>query len=421
MLGSLNSADKSVTIVGAGISGLLSAYTLDRAGYEVTLIDAADRAGGLIRTIETPYGMVECAANSLIATPPVEALCEDLQVSMRSVLDKGRARYIWRNGKMRRMPLSLGELIGTASRVLWTKGQGAQADRSLEDWGLHHLGPAGVQFLLTPFLLGVYGARPSELAVQAAFPFLEVGSDETLFQVLRKRKAARGKVAKAEMRAPRDGMGALIDALVERLDSRLGSRFQLGTEVKELPDAKNVWLSTPAGVSAKLVAGHDPAAAEQLDRVRYAPLVSATVFVTLRQLAAFRHGTGVLIPPSENRACLGVLFPSSTFGHRVSEARFSSFTMMLGGTVNPGILEQSDDELRETILEELTVLVGLTGDPLHIEICRWPRAIPVYSPGLVEVWKNLREGWCREPGRVLMGNYTGDVSIRGMIETLSSL
>ena len=42
---------KSVVVLGAGIAGLVSAYELRRAGYEVTVLEARDRIGGRVWTI----------------------------------------------------------------------------------------------------------------------------------------------------------------------------------------------------------------------------------------------------------------------------------------------------------------------------------------------------------------------------------
>ena len=55
MIGTLNSDKKEVTIVGAGIAGMLAAHALDKSGYRVTLIEENERAGGLIKTSNTRH------------------------------------------------------------------------------------------------------------------------------------------------------------------------------------------------------------------------------------------------------------------------------------------------------------------------------------------------------------------------------
>lgn len=45
----------SVVVAGAGLAGLMAAYELDRAGYDVTLLEARARAGGRVYTMREPF------------------------------------------------------------------------------------------------------------------------------------------------------------------------------------------------------------------------------------------------------------------------------------------------------------------------------------------------------------------------------
>ena len=52
---SRSSDDKRILVVGAGLAGLSCAYELDRAGFNVILIEARSRAGGRVRTYRDPF------------------------------------------------------------------------------------------------------------------------------------------------------------------------------------------------------------------------------------------------------------------------------------------------------------------------------------------------------------------------------
>jgi len=80
----------------------------------------------------------------------------------------------------------------------------------------------------------------------------------------------------------------------------------------------------------------------------------------------------------------------------------------------------TDDEIRQAIKFELSALLGIR-QPYCTVIHRWPAALPQYSVELSKVWQKARDSWCLLPGRMLFGNYTGQISLRGMIESAASL
>ncbi len=415
---------------------MLMAYELDRRGFEVTLIDENPRAGGLIRTERNEYGLVESAAHSLIATDEVRRLCKDLGVELIKVRRGARARFVLRRGKMRSFPLSPWESIRALFRAYFvlSSPECSSAQATMEKWTRRHLGEAVLNYAVSPFLTGIYAARPSEIAVGAAFPSLEIPEGHSLFSsILRrirravlKQDQARPKARhRKAMMAPKEGMGALTEALEKRLEERLGTRFRRGEEITRLPQPPNLILAVPADRAAVLLKDEDPSLANALSQVRYSPLVSATVFIPRKVFKYVPRGVGVLIPESENRRCLGVLFNSSAFEGRVTdESRWVSLTMMLGGSLRPEIAIKADSEIESIVREELAALFKLQPsalDEVRVFITRWSRAIPRYSGQLMQVWSLAQRGWCTKEGRILFGNYTGQVSLRGMIRVVDAL
>jgi protoporphyrinogen/coproporphyrinogen III oxidase len=464
MIGTLDTSQRDVTIVGAGISGMLAAYALDKKGYRVTLLEEKARAGGLIQTRRTEYGMAETAAHSLLATPEVFALCAELGVELAEVRKDSRARYIIRDGRLRKFPLTAGETLSAFARAAFARGEKQPDEQDLESWGRRHLGAGAVEYLLTPFVRGIYGVRPAELGLAAAFPELAVAPGRTLLGTMLGRAFGRGEKnsrgaaggngqakagakgndgaagnlnnvrvgdeagdrpaqkARKRMVAPIGGMGELAARLEAELDRRLGDRFRRGVPVMEIPAAPNIIVTVPAYAAARLFAAAEPELARALGEVRYTPVVSVTAFVEQAALPRPVKGVGALAADGDGRASLGVLFTSSAFAGRVADdERLASFAVLLGGTSRPEWVSATDEEIRRAVAKELRDLTGLRGEPLQTAISRWPRAIPQYSTELPTIWQKARETWCAAPGRVLFGNYTGQVSLRGMIEAAARL
>lgn len=421
MIGTIDTKTREVTVIGAGIAGMLSAYYLDGRGYEVTLLEEKQRAGGLIRTRYTDHGIAESAAHSLIATEPVIDLCRDLGVELMEPRNEAKAKYIVRNGQLRRFPLSVPEALSTLGHAAFVRSKNG-IGQTLESWGRHHLGQPAVDYLLTPFVRGIYGVQPAELGVAAAYPSLRVPVGQTLLgSMIRKRRKGGKKTKETKQRvAPKYGMGSLVNQLDRHLQQRLGPRFRKGVEVKWVPDAANVIVATPAYAAARLLESDSPWLAQQLMKVRYTPIVSATVFVDRRALTRSVEGVGALMPACEDRRCLGILFNSSSFNQRVTdEERLASFTVMMGGTGSDW-LTANDSEIEDVVRGELNLLLGIQ-DTLDMVIHRWPAALPQYGPHLPAIWWEAVDSWCAKPGRVLFGNYTGQISLRGMIESAAAL
>ena len=419
MIGTIDTSTREITIAGAGIAGMLAAYALDARGYRVTLIEAKSRGGGLIQTRQTDFGIAESAAHSLIATEAVREVCRDLGVELIEPRKEAKAKYVVRNGRLTRFPLTFRETLHAVRRAAFARSR--DEDETLDRWARRHLGAAASDYLLTPFVRGIYGVQPSELGVSTAFPFLHLPEGQTLLQAFATHRMSSRKKPSKQRVAPRLGMGDLVNKLERRLDRRLGSRFRKDEELRELPDAANLMLATPAHAAAQLLQSTAPSLSQELKKVRYTPIVSVTTFVERSAFERPIHGVGVLMPACENTKSLGILFNSSSFEYRVAhDSRLASFTVMMGGTACPEWLRASDAEIQQAIKLELAELLGIR-EPLATVIHRWPQALPQYGIDLPRVWQSARESWCARPGHLLFGNYTGQISLRGMIESAVAL
>lgn len=431
ILGRLNESTKEVTVIGGGISGLIAAFFLNQKGYRVHLIEAEDRCGGLIQTFNLPLGLAESAAHSLLVTPQVRGLFEELKIPLTPLEPRSRARYILRGGKLRRYPLSLQETLELIYRVCLKRAPHHPSYRnwSVQRWSEYHLGGAALKYLFAPMLQGIYGAKPEEICLQAAFPRLRIPPGNSLLSylltLLKQRLFSSKKPSHSTQHAimtPSHGMESLTKALYDRIKHTPGNTIQLGQKLKELPKSQNIILCTPADEAAQLLKETHPELSHALSRIEYTALISVTLFIERAKLQLIPQGLGVLIPESEGFECLGILFNSSSFSNKVKNPeQWISCTAFLGGSHHPELLSESDDALIQRIEKDMRRLFGLQGRIEQSSISRWHRAIPKYNGTLTEALEIAKRTWCAENGHILFGNYTGSVSLRGMIESFSKL
>ncbi|MEK6580667.1 MAG: protoporphyrinogen oxidase [Bdellovibrionota bacterium] len=357
MIGTLDTSNKEVVVVGGGIAGLLAAYYFDQRGYQVTLHEAESRVGGLIATLHTQEGMVERAAHSLFATPAVLDLCRNLGVELTEINPEAKARFILRRKKLRKWPLGIGETLCAFFRAYLVRSKRVNQVWTLEQWALRFLGRPALEYLIVPFLRGIYGAAPSELTVEAAMPSLKIPFGHSLFSFLLAKKirpSLKSNKPKGKMVAPKFGMEDLVCKLETKLQQRLGSGFQKNSKITSLPASPNVVLAVPAQAASELLKSYAPSLSDKLFKLPYAPLVSVTVFTAEPDFPSPPRGVGVLVPEVEASECLGILFTSSSFSNRIhSGSAHLSLTVMLGGTSRPEILSWTDVKISASVEKEM--------------------------------------------------------------------
>ena len=259
-----------VQVIGAGFSGLSAAYFLMRASHRVRIVETAPRVGGLIDTLQTPYGPYETAANALIANELVERVAVDLGLTLTPTLKSARKRYILREKRFRRWPLRTGaslRVLGLALPMLGRAGLSRmplapRARESVQDWGERSLGREATQYLLSPALAGIYAGDPSQLSAS-----LTVGK---FFRPPRERRLPRGKLRGSV--APLTGMGAWAPAFRRVLE------LNHCTFTHEPEPGLPTVVAIPPHLAASFLQGKAPALAAELAKVRVLPVVTVTVF-----------------------------------------------------------------------------------------------------------------------------------------------
>src|SRR5579863_478836 len=96
-----------VVVIGGGISGLACAYRLFHLGVPLTLLEAEDRSGGLIGTVEQDGFLFETGPQSFQGIDSVLDVVRDIGLENHLEQANPRApRYVVRRGRLETIPMS---------------------------------------------------------------------------------------------------------------------------------------------------------------------------------------------------------------------------------------------------------------------------------------------------------------------------
>lgn len=398
---------KSIAILGAGITGLTAAYRLTQRGHRVRVFEASDRVGGAIRSEVTADGwLIESGPNTLLAGDPALAtlLGElDLAPELLRAAPAAKHRYIVRHCRPIALPLSPLALlpsrllsVGAKARVfreMRFRPRVRDTDMSLATLIREHFGDEIVDYVLNPFVTGIFAGDPEKLSSRHAFPKLWA-AEQNHGSLLRAQIAAgKTRSAEAGIISFRRGLQMLPDALAARLPA---GTLLLRHEVASL-GRDPAWTVTcrdgsaerfdtvlsalPAPALAKLAFdSHAAPPLASLDTIPHPPVAALFLGYRREQVAHALDGFGLLVPAVEPRSFLGVLFSSTLFPGR-APAGHVALTVLVGGTRQPDLARLSHADLLARITPDLAQLLGVRGAPVFQRHAFWPRAIPQYDLG----------------------------------------
>ncbi len=389
---------RTIKVVGAGFSGLTTAYYLVKSGCSVRIIDSGSRVGGMLKTIRTDHGLVETAANGIRNSARLEALCADIGVPLQGTRAEARARFIYRD-RPRRWPLKFSDVLSLVFRTVTNVGNlPPRSFESIAEWGQRVIGAGATEYFLAPALGGIYAGDPQRLS--ASLIFRRAPLPEELRAVTPSRPQLRGTVA------PPAGMQQLIDGLCTYL-REAGVEFSLNQATRAQAGETAV-VCTSAHEAAKFLGDIAPELSRQLASIEMLPLVTATCFYSAEPVNL--RGFGCLFPRGQGFRALGVLFNRFIFEGRGSA---HSETWIFGGGLDRDVLQLDDTALKQLIAAERQRLYGRHEEALGIHLTRWPQALPHYSTELERILTTLP---ALPPQIKLVGNYLGRIGLTGIIE-----
>jgi len=401
-----------VTVVGAGLTGLTTAYYLSRSGVSVCLVEQKNETGGVIRTYSEQGFVFEAGPNTgVLSSSELVDLFDDLNdtVKIETAGSAAKARWIWKNKNWNALPSGLYSAVTTPLFSFWDKirilGEPFRKptdnkNETVSEMVKRRLGKSFLDYAVDPFISGVYAGDPSRLSVRFALPKLyrleqEHGSFiKGSIQKAKEPKTAFQKRVTKEVFSVEGGLQSLVDALAGKIGRENLHTGCSSVAVEPFAEGFTTTFVNSSGEqvqvhSGKVVSTIGGTGLDQLlsfltsgeknvlSSIHYAKVVQVVACFRSWQGLPLR-AFGGLMPSKENRNVLGILFPSAIFRNRAPEGG-AVLSVFIGGIKRPELFEKSDEELESAALAEIRETLKCSTTPELIRVFRYAHAIPQYE------------------------------------------
>jgi len=440
-------------VVGAGISGLVCAYALRRAGIDAQVVESSATPGGVIRGERRDGYLLEFGPQSFNATSALLNLCRELHIDDQLLQAPPAApRYVLVKGMLRPVPLNPPAFIAsslfnplTKLRVLRDilgRSTPPQNEESVAAFTSRKFSRELLDKLVGPFVSGIYAGDPERLSLRSAFPQLyeaEKSAGSVIRGLLFSARKRAPSAEKPTLQSIRDGNQTLIHALAANLGSNLrcgvaaqsvrittasrGSKTDTPTfEVTVLANAQEELLTTnrlivatPAHQAATLLRGIDPQFESALSLIPYAPVAVVSLGYPKSAIQHSLEGFGFLVPRSSRLRILGTVWNSSLFPNCAPDGHVL-LTSFVGGATDPGAVSLPESEIVSTVHRELASILGISQPPSFSHVHAWQRAIPQYNIGHAQRMNQLTQLQNKHQSIRLIGNYLRGPALGPCIE-----
>ncbi len=436
---------KSVTVLGAGISGLATAYWLKKEGLEVKILEVKSEPGGAMETFRQDGFLVDFGPNSgLETTPLIRQLVNEVGLSDEMIYasEISNKRFILRNNRLYALPTSASVFFKT--KLFSIKGKlrlfgepfiGKSSDgyyQSIAEFVQRRLGQEFLDYAIDPFVSGVFAGDPHKLSVKSAFPKLyrleEIygGLVKGMIKGARERKKrAEESKQSAKMFSFTNGMQTFPKAIaqelnnnilyecrvqsVERRDNQWRVTYEFSGKIQET--LSDIVLSTvPAYVTSKIFGSLDENLIQHLEDIYYPPVMVLYLGFNKKDIGLPLDGFGFLIPSKEKKNFLGAIWSSTIFPNRCDDDK-AAFTLFVGGARSSQLFDTDKQILVQNALNEFKEIMKINADPVFLQERIWQKAIPQYNLGYIEHENYFDKFEKENPGIFLGGNYRGGISV----------
>jgi len=422
---------KRIAVVGAGISGLVCAYELQKAGNEVHVFEKESSVGGRMATRMKDGLSFDIGANFFVRNyQNVPKYLKELGFEKSWEPMKAGKMFGVRDGQLHLLSLSPSDILLHTDQVslmsrlwlLWMLWKEAKKGKKLNFYNLsesteydsesaydHTVGAAGKEvadYLIDPFTSTYQFHRSDEISYASMLSLLgEMINHEEEFEMYH---------------SSNEEMSTLPNALSKKLPVKTSHPIQKITALKDhvQVDEENydaVVLACTANVSEQIYQNPTERQLEFLKNVQYASTVMIAYRVPVDLLGDMSL---TMVPYVEG----GKIAEYSQEKMKGSNLIHEGKTLMLVGLHEEfanEIIHQTDEEIYAIVKHELEKVCPLIKGNLHAlenyDLQRWPQAMPKFAPGYLKKVKDFLENGQGDQKVYFCGDYLNSPWTEGSI------
>ncbi len=441
----INNSEYPVIIVGAGITGLALGFLLKQEKIPFLILEKKQRSGGIILSHEQDGYFFDIGPHSAVLDNATENFLVACGMKQQVLLPETTSdrRFILRDNTLHELkphPINFiaTSLLSAKGKVRLFAEPFIPKKRNDEEESLHHfierrLGSEAADYLLNPFIAGIYAGNPKQLSLQAVFPKLAEMEKQhgSIIKALKHYKKENPKAQERKIFSFKKGLheltlhlkNILAEHLIEGIEVTEINKFQNGFQLKAHQQeqtkkfqTEKIVFTAPAYHTSEVVSSLSSQISNLLSKVHYPPVLQLSVGYEKKQIGTASDGFGFLVPEKENKTFLGAIFQSAIFPNRAPKGK-ASFTLFIGGARNENLFQQfSKEKIIAKALKEFQQIMKIKGTPETVFSYKWERAIPQYEMGYVKTQKAITEFEQQNKGIYLAGNYVSGVGLADCIK-----
>jgi protoporphyrinogen/coproporphyrinogen III oxidase len=450
---------KKVIVIGGGITGLTTAFYLQKAArenhlpLEVKLIEASHRLGGKMQTVVQDGYTIERGPDSFLARKQsMSKLVKAVGLEDKLVSNTAGKSYVLVNQRL--FPMPGGSIMGIPTQIapFVTTGlfsipgklraaadfllprSNAEEDQALGEFFRRRLGNEVVENLIEPLLSGIYAGDIDQLSLMSTFPQFYQVEQKYRSLIIGMRKSTPSQPKSKEKKETgmfltlTTGLQSLADRIEELLEPQsVFKGYKVENIVKREKDKYFLELNNGKTLYADSIVvcvGHQVAQSmfsryEFLNVFKEMPATSvANVAMAFPKEAIAKDidGTGFVVSRNSDYTITACTWTHKKWPHSTPDGKVL-LRCYVGRAGDEAIVDLSDDQITKIVLDDLNKTMNITMEPDFSIISRWKDSMPQYTVGHKQRVETVKKSMFKElPGVFLAGSSYNGVGMPDCID-----